>query len=73
MQKDQPESKTTYQLLNEMLKATQAQMMKNINQDLYGDDVALTYVKKPSWFAGLRRRITNAYDCLVKGVDPYDY
>ena len=52
-------------------------MSNNIRECLYADDrpiYAPTMREKiTGFFREAKDRISNAYDCLVKGVDPYDY
>lgn len=62
-------------LLEEGIASTYAVMNRNIADCLFGP----RETHAPSlrgqairFFSGIKRRICNAYDCLVKGVDPYD-
>lgn len=57
-----------------ILKA-QRQMNKNMNECLFGDlavHVPSLRQKICAFFKKANNRLSNAYDCLVKGVDPYD-
>ena len=75
----------TVTMLQEILDVTRRNMVNTITQDIYSNNalskhLLKSYVK-PSWFTKnvvcrfkeIKNRISNAYDCLVKGVDPYDY
>lgn len=62
--------------LVEGISAAQKQMNKNMNECLFGDREIRSPTRKEKIGAFLREiknRFSNAYDCLVKGVDPYDY
>jgi hypothetical protein len=63
-------------LLHAKLIETQRQMDKNLVELLYGDDkprrILSTWQRLINFFNEIRRRFSNAYDCLIKGVDPYD-
>jgi hypothetical protein len=52
-------------------------MNNNIRECLYADDQPVYVPTMRAKIIGLikeaKNRISNAYDCLVKGVDPYDY
>lgn len=54
---------------------TQKVMNKNVNECLYGTKVEYKIapgVQIKLIIREIKSRVFNAYDCLVKGVDPYD-
>jgi hypothetical protein len=67
-----PSTENTLALLAEAIKKAEKQMAKNMSQCFYGED-EVEFCKRPSQFQEWKMRFSNAYDCLVKGVDPYDY
>lgn len=74
----------TVKRLQELMNVTTRHMADQVAQSIYGDNPLHNMLKKnyvkQSWFKRnvvrrlieAKNRISNAYDCLVKGVDPYD-
>lgn len=53
----------------------QRQMQENLRECLYADRPVYVPTMKEkigSFFKEAKSRMSNAYDCLVKGLDPYD-
>lgn len=64
-------------LLQERIQDANKLMNKNLNECLFGDDrpkYVPTFIERVfAFFKEANNRISNSYDCLVKGVDPYEY
>lgn len=71
-------------LFQEIQNTAYRNMVSNVIENIYSDNALFNRLRKdyvkPSWFKRkiiwrfieVKNRISNAYDCLVKGVDPYD-
>jgi len=68
---------TTIAALMEAVQRAENQMYKNLNECMFADDRPMRILtlreKIIGFFKEAKNRISNAYACLVKGVDPYDY
>ena len=58
--------------LRKLIDECQEKMIENLNRNLYGDCGTVVPHKKPTAWGEVKRRFANAYDCIVKGADPYD-